>query len=156
MSSWQLIISLQATVSELREVKVGKGFNSLNNKNETFSCLRKKNVILIVFFSPEFKYDIGFSPSRKVSERQTFIISNTLIFSTFLTTKYSNIRTHLESKKWRFSAIFRLWSIPLDGPTIPLELAHLVPSHLQCSRSFYFTMDKWTIKHLLKNNLKLK
>ncbi|KAJ9587751.1 hypothetical protein L9F63_018823, partial [Diploptera punctata] len=47
-------------------------------------------------FSPEFKYDISFSPSRKVSERQVLIISNTLIFSTFVTTQYSNIRTHLE------------------------------------------------------------
>ncbi|KAJ9594978.1 hypothetical protein L9F63_013700, partial [Diploptera punctata] len=46
--------------------------------------------------SPEFKYDIGFSPSRKVCERQEFIISNTLIFSTFVTTQYSNIRIHLE------------------------------------------------------------
>ncbi|KAJ9597903.1 hypothetical protein L9F63_011239, partial [Diploptera punctata] len=44
--------------------------------------LSKKYVILIVFFPPEFKY-IGFLPSRKVSERQPFIISNTLIFSTF-------------------------------------------------------------------------
>ncbi|KAJ9598542.1 hypothetical protein L9F63_010774, partial [Diploptera punctata] len=47
-------------------------------------------------FSPEFKYDRGFSPSRKVSEKQTFIISNTSIFSTFVTKQYSNIRTHLE------------------------------------------------------------
>ncbi|KAJ9589893.1 hypothetical protein L9F63_016992, partial [Diploptera punctata] len=37
-----------------------------------------------------------FTPSREVSERQEFIISNTLIFSTFVTTQYSNIRTHLE------------------------------------------------------------
>ncbi|KAJ9585262.1 hypothetical protein L9F63_002962, partial [Diploptera punctata] len=58
-------------------------------------------------FSPEFQYDIGFSPSRKVSERQEFIISNTSIFYTFVTIQYSNIRTHLEimmhnyGNKWR-------------------------------------------------------
>ncbi|KAJ9592804.1 hypothetical protein L9F63_015526, partial [Diploptera punctata] len=33
-----------------------------------------------------------------VSDRQAFIILNTLIFSTFVTTQYSNIRTHLETE----------------------------------------------------------
>ncbi|KAJ9595185.1 hypothetical protein L9F63_013543, partial [Diploptera punctata] len=52
------------------------------------------------YLSPEFKYDIGFSPSRKRSETQAFIISNTLIFSTFVTTEYSNIRSRLENSSW--------------------------------------------------------
>ncbi|KAJ9597697.1 hypothetical protein L9F63_011407, partial [Diploptera punctata] len=71
-------------------------FINVNGTIEKIPHRSKFNLTQIVFFSPETKYDIGFSPSCKVSERQAFIISNTLIFSTFVTTQYSNIRTRLE------------------------------------------------------------
>ncbi|KAJ9592857.1 hypothetical protein L9F63_015435, partial [Diploptera punctata] len=47
--------------------------------------------------------DLQVRPTRHSSRKETyvilitFIISNTLIFSTFVTTQYSNIRTHLET-----------------------------------------------------------
>ncbi|KAJ9576852.1 hypothetical protein L9F63_006570, partial [Diploptera punctata] len=51
----------------------------------SFYCDRlTEDLEVVSIFSPAFKYDIGFSPTHNVSERQEFIISNTLIFSTFI------------------------------------------------------------------------
>ena len=71
------------------------------HQRRDFFCLRKKNI-----WSPEFKYDIDFSLSCKVSERQAFITSNTSIIFAFFAIQYWSILTCLKSKKMIFCYIF--------------------------------------------------
>ncbi|KAJ9600053.1 hypothetical protein L9F63_009670, partial [Diploptera punctata] len=60
--------------------------------------LKEKYVILIVFFLLNSNMIlVSLHHARFPKDRKEFIISNTLIFSTFVTTQYSNIQTHLET-----------------------------------------------------------